>query len=236
MSFQICMFTPCPTCEHLWAQLFIHLHQCLWCVPTPDLCRGTLALLFSWLFREPPPNNPRHIAQPDGTAAWSIAPSPGAGVAVPVNICSPTKFRQLCRDADAQKQSSPSPECHVVAVNSKQHRHLLEALQYPTSWPAIRAICVSMQRGVQWLFGWPEILVSKCHDFSKANRILLVLLEKSYKTSLSKSSKAKSLYLVDLGKHFCDLAMYVCKTAESPKQAELLYVFMYMYVRVCTYT
>lgn len=81
------MFTPCPTREHLWAQLFIHLHKHLWRAASLDLCRGTLRLLFSQLFREAPPNNPGGIAE---AAARSVAPSPGASVAIPLNVHSPT--------------------------------------------------------------------------------------------------------------------------------------------------
>lgn len=70
----------------LWAQLFIHLHKHLWHTASPVLCRGMLGFLFSHLFREAPLNNPGHIFQAAGTAARSVAPSPGESVAISVNV------------------------------------------------------------------------------------------------------------------------------------------------------
>jgi len=67
----------------------------------------------------------------------------------------------------------------------------------------------------------------------KANGILDILSKMSPKKGLSKSDKAKCLQLVDLGKDLCDLVVYICRAAESPKSAEPFYMYLCIYMYVC---
>lgn len=65
------------------------------------------------------------------------------------------------------------------------------------------------------------------------NGSLDILSKMFHKTGLSKSGQAKSLQLADLGKDLCDLAVYVCRAAESPKPSEPFYTYLCRYMYVC---